>query len=129
MTTDLIALPAQLTAGAAIDRLRELQPEPELTYYLYVIDGQGRLDGVISLRNLVVAKPETPISEIMDRNVMKVDATSPKEEVASLIAKYNLLALPVVDARPEAPRHSHDRRRRRHHAAARLEEEVAQVDR
>ena len=99
MTTDLIALPAQLTAGAAIDRLRELQPEPELTYYLYVIDGQGRLDGVISLRNLVVAKPETPISEIMDRNVMKVDATSPKEEVASLIAKYNLLALPVVDAR------------------------------
>jgi magnesium transporter len=99
MTTDLIALPAQLTAGGAIDRLRELQPEPELTYYLYVIDGQGRLDGVISLRNLVVAKPETPISEIMDRNVMKVDATSPKEEVASLIAKYNLLALPVVDAR------------------------------
>src|SRR5512132_1970919 len=99
MTTDLIALPAELTAGAAIDRLRELQPEPELTYYLYVIDGQGRLDGVISLRNLVVAKPETPISEVMDRNVMKVDATSPKEEAASLIAKYNLLALPVVDAR------------------------------
>src|SRR5437867_1773364 len=99
MTTDFIALPAQLTAAAAIDKLRELQPDAELTYYLYVVDGQGRLDGVISLRDLVVAKPETPISEVMDRNVMKVDATSPKEEVASLIAKYNLLALPVVDAR------------------------------
>jgi CBS domain-containing protein/sporulation protein YlmC with PRC-barrel domain len=99
MTTDLIALPAELTAAAAIDRLRELQPDAELTYYLYVVDSQGRLDGVVSLRDLVVAKPATPISEIMDRNVLKVDATSPKEEVASLIAKYNLLALPVVDAR------------------------------
>jgi CBS domain-containing protein len=99
MTTDFIALPAQLTAAAAIDRLRELQPDAELTYYLYVVDAQGRLDGVISLRDLVVAKPATPISEVMDRNVLKVDATSPKEEVAALIAKYNLLALPVVDAR------------------------------
>ena len=99
MTTDFIALPAQLTAAAAIDKLRELQPDAELTYYLYVVDSQGRLDGVISLRDLVVAKPDTPISEVMDRNVLKVDATSPKEEVASLIAKYNLLALPVVDAR------------------------------
>jgi Mg2+ transporter MgtE len=99
MTTDFIALPAQLTAGGAIDKLRELQPDAELTYYLYVVDSQGRLDGVISLRDLVVAKPTTPISEVMDRNVLKVDATSPKEEVAALIAKYNLLALPVVDAR------------------------------
>jgi CBS domain-containing protein/sporulation protein YlmC with PRC-barrel domain len=99
MTTDFIALPANLTAGAAIDRLRELQPDPELTYYLYVVDAQGRLDGVISLRDLVVAKPATPISDVMDRNVLKVDGASPKEEVAALIAKYDLLALPVVDAR------------------------------
>ncbi|HUG07085.1 MAG TPA: CBS domain-containing protein [Candidatus Limnocylindria bacterium] len=99
MTTDFIALPAELTAGAAIDRLRELQPDAELTYYLYVVDGEGHLDGVISLRDLVVAKPATPITEVMDRNVLKVDVTSPKEEVAALIAKYNLLALPVVDAR------------------------------
>ncbi len=99
MTTDLIALPAKFSAGAAIERLRELRPDPELTYYLYVVDAQGRLDGVISLRDLVVAKPETPITEVMDRNVLKVDAATPKEEVAALIAKYDLLALPVVDAR------------------------------
>jgi magnesium transporter len=64
-----------------------------------VIDSKGRHDGDITLREHVVAKTETPNSEVMDRNVLKVDATSPKEEVAALIAKYNLLALPVVDAR------------------------------
>ncbi len=99
MTTDLISLPAELTAQQAIERLRELQPDPQLTYYLYVVDGQGRLDGVISLRDLVVAKPESKLSEVMDPHVLKVDAMTPKEEVAALIAKYDLLALPVVDAR------------------------------
>jgi magnesium transporter len=99
MTTDFISLPAEFTSQQAIERLRELQPDPELTYYLYVVDGQGRLDGVISLRDLVVSKPEARLTEVMDPHVLKVEATTPKEEVASLIAKYDLLALPVVDAR------------------------------
>jgi len=99
MTTDFVAFPADLTAGQAIDRLRDLRPDPELTYYLYVVDAQGRLDGVVSLRDLVVAKPSTALTEIMDPHVLAVDGASPKEEVASLIAKYDLLALPVVDAR------------------------------
>ena len=90
---------AGLTATQAIDRLRELQPDPELTYYLYVVDAQGRLDGVISLRDLVVAKPDAKLSEVMDPHVLKVEATTSKEDVAALIAKYDLLALPVVDAR------------------------------
>ncbi|HYR93943.1 MAG TPA: CBS domain-containing protein [Methylomirabilota bacterium] len=99
MTTQFFALPADLTAEQAIDRLRELKPDPELTYYLYVVDAQGRLDGVISLRDLVVASPQSKLSEVMDPHVLKVEATTPKEEVAALIAKYDLLALPVVDAR------------------------------
>jgi len=99
MTTDLISIPAEFTTQQAIERLRELQPDPQLTYYLYVVDGQGRLDGVISLRDLVVAKPEARLSEVMDPHVLKVDAMTPKEDVAALIAKYDLLALPVVDAR------------------------------
>ena len=99
MTTDFIALPAELTAAQAIDRLRELQPDPELTYYLYVVDAQGRLDGVISLRNLVVSRPDAHLGEVMDPHVLKIEATTPKEEVAALIAKYDLLALPVIDAR------------------------------
>jgi CBS domain-containing protein/sporulation protein YlmC with PRC-barrel domain len=99
MTTQFFALPADLTAEQAINRLRELKPDPELTYYLYVVDAEGRLDGVISLRDLVVATPQSKLSEVMDPHVLKVEATTPKEEVASLIAKYDLLALPVVDAR------------------------------
>ncbi len=99
MTTDVISLPGTITAQAAIDRLREQKPDPELAYYLYVVAGDGRLEGVISLRDLVVAAPDTRLAEVMDPHVMAVNGTSPKEDVAALIAKYDLLALPVVDAR------------------------------
>ena len=99
MTTDFLALPRDLTAGQAIDRLRELQPDPALVYYIYVVDSEGRLDGNVSLRDLVVASPETPLSAIMNSSVLRVQASTTKEDVASLIAKYDLLALPVVDAR------------------------------
>ena len=99
MTTDFLALPRDLTTGQAIDRLRELQPDPALVYYLYVVDSEGKLDGNLSLRDLVVASPDTPLTKVMNPNVLRVEADVPKEEVASLIAKYDLLALPVVDAR------------------------------
>lgn len=99
MTTDFLALPRDLTTGQAIDRLRELQPDPALIYYLYVVDAEGKLDGNLSLRDLVVASPDTPLTTVMNPNVLSVQADTPKEEVASLIAKYDLLALPVVDAR------------------------------
>ena len=99
MTPDFIALGAELSAAQAIDKLRELQPDPELTYYLYVVDAQERLEGVISLRDLVVARPETKLAQVMDTHVLKVEATTVKEDVAALIAKYDLLALPVVDTR------------------------------
>jgi len=99
MTKDFIALGGSLTAAQAIDKLRELQPDAELTYYLYVVDDEGRLDGVVSLRDLVVANPAKKLTEIMDRHVLKVDVTTAKEDLAALIAKYDLLALPVVDAR------------------------------
>lgn len=97
MTTDFVALDRELSAAGAIDRLRELQPEPELAYYLYVTDADGRLDGVVSLRDLVVAAPATPLAELMDPHVLQVAATTPKEDVAALIAKYDLLAVPVID--------------------------------
>jgi len=99
MTTDLYALPAELTAAQAIDDLRARKPDPELTYYLYVVDDEGKLEGVLSLRDLVVAPPETKVKAIMDPHVLRVEAETPKEEVAALIAKYDLLALPVIDAR------------------------------
>ena len=99
MNTDLVSLPAELTAAQAIERLREIRPDPQLAYYLYVVDAEGRLEGVVSLRDLVVSAPDQKLAQVMNPQVLKVEATTPKEEVASLIAKYDLLALPVVDAR------------------------------
>jgi magnesium transporter len=99
MTTDYVRFPASLTAAQAIDRMRELRPDPAVAYYLYVVDDQERLIGVVSLRDLVVAPPDKPLDQVMDRHVLKATAKTNKEEVAAIIAKYDLLALPVVDAK------------------------------
>ena len=99
MTTEVVAFPGDITAHVAIERLRELKPDPEQAYYLYVVNGEGKLEGVISLRDLVVADPQSLLSSLMDPRVLAVDAGASKEDVASMIAKYDLLALPVIDAR------------------------------
>lgn len=98
MTTDFVALPGTMTAEGAIQKLRELAPGPEMAYYLYVVDGQEKLLGVLPLRNLIIARPETPLHEIMNAEVVAVKAGTAFKEVADLFAKYNLLALPVVDS-------------------------------
>ncbi|OLC55488.1 MAG: hypothetical protein AUH85_09200 [Chloroflexi bacterium 13_1_40CM_4_68_4] len=97
MTTNYVALPGSLKASEAIDKLRALKPDPETAYYLYVIDAQDRLIGVVSLRDLVVASPDEKLEDIMNKQVMKAEAHTDKEEVAAIIAKYDLLALPIVD--------------------------------
>lgn len=97
MTTEFVAISDGLTAGDAIDRLRELEPEAETIYYVYVTDEEGRLTGVLSLRDLIVAKPKKPIAEVMFREPVAVAALADQEEVAEVVAHYNLLAVPVVD--------------------------------
>ncbi len=97
MTTEFVALPHHLTASQAIERLRELEPDAQTIYYVYVVGDQDRLLGVLSLRDLIVAKPDRPISELMIKKVVSVLLAAKPREVAALISKYNLLALPVVD--------------------------------
>ncbi len=97
MTTEFIVVEDHLTAGGAIDRLRELEPDAETIYYVYVTDEEGRLVGVLSLRDLIVAKPETPIRDVMIREPVAVNVTADQDEVAEVVAHYNLLAVPVVD--------------------------------
>jgi CBS domain-containing protein/sporulation protein YlmC with PRC-barrel domain len=97
MTTQFVALPDNLSAAAAIEKLRELAPDAQTIYYVYVVDEQGRLKGVLSLRDLIVAKPERPIAELMIRKLVSIHHGAKPREVAALISKYNLLALPVVD--------------------------------
>jgi Mg/Co/Ni transporter MgtE len=97
MTTEYMAIPATLTAREAIEQIRKEEPEAETIYYLYVVDEEGHLLGVFSLRDLIVAAPEAKVTTFMIGNVIKVEAMTKQEEVAQLIAKYNLLAIPVVD--------------------------------
>lgn len=97
MTTEYISLPEKNTAQETINLLRELSPDAETIYYLYVVDEKEKLRGVLSLRDLIVAKPDTPITEFMITNVFKVKVDSSLQEVADTITKYDLLAVPVVD--------------------------------
>ena len=98
MTTEYVAVPADLTAGRTIERLRELEPDAETIYYVYVVDGEGRLVGVLSLRDLIVAPPSTPIGEVMIEDPIAVEVLADHDHVAGIVARYNLLAVPVVDA-------------------------------
>ncbi len=97
MTTEFIALDEHLTAAEAIDRLRELEPDAETIYYIYVTDDGDRLTGVLSLRDLIVAQPDTEIRSVMIREPVAVGVLADQDEVAEVVAHYNLLAVPVVD--------------------------------
>lgn len=99
MTTEFIALQQDITAAEAIETLRRLAPDAETIYYLYVVDQGNHLVGVLSLRDLIIAGPGVPLGEIMNRNVITVPANTDQEEVARVVAKYDLLAIPVVDDR------------------------------
>jgi magnesium transporter len=97
MTTEFVAVPATLTAAETIERLRDLEPDAETIYYVYVVDDDGRLVGVLSLRDLIVARPDTHISAVMIDEPIATGVLEPAESVAETIAHYNLLAVPVVD--------------------------------
>ena len=97
MTSEFLALRRKMTAREAIQAIRQWKPEAEV-YYLFVVDRAGVLAGVVSLRQLVVADPDSRLEEIMDRDVVTVQAGADQEECARLMSRYDLLALPVVDA-------------------------------
>lgn len=97
MTTEYIAFPSGMTAEEAINRLRELAPAAETIYYLYVVDAQGVLMGVLSLRDLIIARPQELLSEFMHTRVVKVNRNDDHSTVLDVVRKYNLLAVPVVD--------------------------------
>jgi magnesium transporter len=98
MTTSFVALRRQTTAEQAIQFLREIGPDSEIPYYLYVVDRDQKLIGVVGFRDLVIASPQTTMQEIMDPNVICVRVADDQEEVARTMARYSLAAVPVIDA-------------------------------
>jgi magnesium transporter len=98
MTTSFVALRRQTTAEQAIQFIREVSPTSDIPYYLYVVDRLQKLTGVIGFRELVIASPDTTMQEIMDPDVITVAVGVDQEEVARLMSRYSLAAIPVVDA-------------------------------
>nr|RNJ64863.1 MAG: magnesium transporter [Leptolyngbya sp. IPPAS B-1204] len=97
MTPEYVALRENATVAEALEQLRRSAHDRETIYYLYVIDDQRHLRGVLSLRDLVVAQPDQLIHNIMSRDVISVHTDTDQEEVAQIIQRYDLLAVPVVD--------------------------------
>ena len=98
MTSDYAALHPDLTASEAIERLREIAPDRETIYTAFVVDGNRRLLGHVSLKDLIVARREKLVGEIMETEVISARVCDDREEAARKIQKYDLIALPVVDS-------------------------------
>ena len=96
-TTDYIAMRRHITAEQAIQFLRDVAPENDVPYYLFVVDSDKRLVGVAGLRELVIANPDTPMQDIMDPDVISISAVADQENAARLMQRYDLSALPVVN--------------------------------
>ena len=98
MTPEYISLKENLTVSQTLERIRNLANASEVVYYLYVTDNSRRLTGIVSLRDLVIAAPDTTLAEIMTRDVVFVHTDTDQEEVARTIQRYDIVALPVVDS-------------------------------
>jgi magnesium transporter len=97
MTTEYASLPADITAGEAIARLRMQAPDSESIYYIYVLDAERHLVGFVSLRDLILAKPTALVADLMQRDVITVRMDEPQEKVVDLLARFDFIAIPVVD--------------------------------
>ncbi len=97
MSSDFLALSSSTTAADAISAIQLAGEDVEVPFYLYVIDDEERLAGVVSLKQLILIKSKMTLKDIMNTDVYKVDVFTDQEEVAKVVANYNLLAIPVVD--------------------------------
>lgn len=97
MTSEFLALRRRMTAREALEAIRLWQPESENVNHLFVIDGQASLVGEVSLRQLIVADPDSILAEIMNPDVIFVQAGTDQEQCAQIMARYDLTALPVVN--------------------------------
>lgn len=98
MTTEYVRLRSDLTVSQAIEKIRKLDRDKETIYYAYLTDAARQLLGVVSLRQLLFAEAHTPVRELARDTIISVPTTAAQEEVARLMKRYDLLALPVVDS-------------------------------
>jgi CBS domain-containing protein len=99
MTTDYTWIYPHRSVEATIRKIREIAPTSEFIYYLYVVDKEDTLLGALSLRTLLLSDPQSQIDTVMDTDLVTIHAGMSAEETAATIARYDLLAVPVVDER------------------------------
>ncbi|MDO9556161.1 MAG: magnesium transporter [Coriobacteriia bacterium] len=97
MTPEVTTVTEEMSLGQVIEQLREEAADNESIYYIYVVEGDAHLTGVISLRDLVISEPHTLVGDIVHHDVFTADVDDDQEDVADLMSKYDLLAMPVVD--------------------------------
>ncbi len=98
MTPAFATVPEHLTTQQAIDYLRQVEPDVEMIYYVYVVDPDTeQLKGVVSLRELLLSPPDTPLAKVAKRDLITVNVYDKQDDVARAVAKYNLFAIPVID--------------------------------
>ena len=97
MTNEYVSVLNTFTVQQVIDHLRAEAPTAETIYYVFVTESDGRLVGVVSLRELLIAKPDTPVEDVMFERVISVAVDTDQEEVARILERYDFLAVPVVD--------------------------------
>lgn len=97
MTTEFAWLPEELTVQEAIEKLRAQAQDRETIYYVYILEESKRLLGLVSFRQLILADPASRLREIMQRDLITVRVDDDREKVAQELAKYDLIAIPVVD--------------------------------
>ncbi|MBR2384580.1 MAG: magnesium transporter [Clostridia bacterium] len=97
MTTEYVSFNAKNTVSEAFDKIRKTGPDKETIYTCYVTDSKKHLLGVVSVKDLLLAKPDDIVGEIMDDNVISAETFEDKEHVAMKFSKYGFIALPVVD--------------------------------
>lgn len=97
MTNEVLSLSQDLTVEETLSYLRQHSEHMEMIYNLYTVDGERHLVGVVSLRQLVISDPATQLKHLMDDDVISVNVDTDQEEVARIIAKYDLLGVPVLD--------------------------------
>ncbi len=98
MTSEFVRIRSSMTVADAVSCIRRVGAHKETVYVIYVTDNARVLEGIVELRDLLFAKEDELIEDIMDKSVISALTTDPQEEVAQKIAKYDLLALPVVDS-------------------------------
>ena len=97
MSPDFLAMSDDLKVSEAIRKVQQLSEEAEMAFYIYVVDAEGKLQGILSLRQLLMNAASKSLSSIMERDVVAVSPGTDQEEVAHIVSRYNSMAVPVVD--------------------------------